>query len=30
MCIDTLTSVDNVEIVKFGGIVLDMFEGFLS
>ena len=24
-----MTSVDNVEIVKFGGIILEVFEGFL-
>ena len=27
--IDTLTSVDIVEIVKFGGIILEVYEGFL-
>ena len=26
--IDTLTSVDNVEIVKCGGVILEIFEGF--
>ena len=27
---DTLTSVDNVEIVKCGGFVLEVFEGFFG
>ena len=27
--IDTLTSVDIVEIVKCGGVILEVFEGFL-
>ena len=26
--IDTLTSVDSVEVVKYGGIVLEVFDGF--
>ena len=28
--IDTLTSVDIVEIVKYGGVILEVFEGFFS
>ena len=26
--IDTLTSVDIVEIVKYGGVILEIYEGF--